>query len=319
MLFMNEVMELIYERARAAKATIALADTIKADGSEDERVRDAVSMIESKKLGKPLLITPDYFSKLSSDDRGKLLEVFLDARAARGKPIPSEEAQKLLSQDPKYVAATMVKAGIISGFIAGNNANTEATLRPALQIIGSTGGFASSYFLMIFPDRPVLFADCALNAAPNAEQLAKIAIDTAHNAQEFGIDPRVAFLSFSTAGSATHESVDKIVEGVRLAREKAPEIEIGEHEMQFDAAYNPEVAKRKFPDSKVAGRANVFIFPDLTSGNIGYKIAHALGVKAIGPIMQGLNAPANDLSRNCSAQDIVDVFAVTAMQSDALK
>ncbi len=315
-----DVLTLIYERARAANATIALADTVSADGSEDERMRDAVTLIESRGLGKPLLVTPNYFTDLSADEQDRLINTFTEARAARGKPIPHEEALRLLSNDPKYVASAMVKADMADGYMAGNNSTTENTLRPALQIIGTTEGYASSYFIMIFPDgRTLFFADCGLNYDPNPEQLAKIAIYTAQNAQNIGIEPRVAFLSFSTAGSATHEHIDKVKEAIRLARGKAPDLKISEQEMQFDAAFSEEIAARKLPGADIAGKATVIIFPNLMSGNIGYKIAHALGTKAIGPIIQGMNAPANDLSRNCSAEDIVDVFAVTAMQVGALK
>jgi phosphate acetyltransferase len=204
--------------------------------------------------------------------------------------------------------------------VAGNISSTEDSLRPALKIIGSAENYASSYFLKIFKDKTLFFADCGFNREPSAEELAKIAVDTAKSVKEYGLEPRVAFLSFSTKESAKHPRVDKVRAAIALAQAAAPDIAISEDELQFDAAVDPEVALRKAPGSRVAGNANVLIFPDLDSGNIGYKIAHRMaGARPIGPIMQGLNAPANDLSRGCSVQEIIDVVAVTAMQAGERK
>lgn len=315
-----DVMELIYERARTADATIGLADTMSDDGSPDPRVEQAVKSIEEKKLARAELITPDYFSRLTADIQRQLVDTVIEARAARGKPVSEEDARGWLTSDPKYVAAAMVRTGMLDGYVAGNVSTTESTLRPALQIIGTSEGYASSFFIMLFPDgSPIFFADCGFNYNPNSEELAKIAIDTARNVENLGIEPKIAFLSFSTEGSATHEHVKKVQDAIALARERAPKLAIGERELQLDAALRPDVGARKAPGSSIAGKANVLIFPDLDSGNIAYKMANFLGVRAIGPLMQGLNKPANDLSRGCTAEDIRDAVAVTAMQAGALK
>lgn len=309
-----DILETIYERARDAKATIALPD------ADDDRVREAVRKIEAERVAKPLLVTVDYFKKLPLAEQEELVHAIEAAREKRGKPLPQGEARTLLESDTKFVAAAMIRAGKIDGYVAGNISSTEASLKPALQIIGTNGGYASSFFIMLFPDgKPIFFADCGFNIAPGSEQLAKIGVDTAHSAQEFGLEPKVAFLSFSTAGSASHALVDIVKAAIAQARVLAPDIKISGNELQLDAALRPDVAARKAKGDGVAGNANVLVFPDLNSGNIAYKMANMLGVRAIGPIMQGLNAPANDLSRSCSAQDIVDVVAVTAMQAGALK
>ena len=310
----EDVLATIFERAKKAHATIGLADT------EDERVTKAVEIIQNESLAKPVLIKADFFHSLPLQEQEVLLRTVQEVRAARGKPISDDEARGWLSTDTKYVAAAMVKAGKLDGYVAGNISSTENTLRPALQIIGAPDGYASSFFIMLFPDdRPLFFADCGFNYDPNSEELAKIAVDTAHTVQELGIEPRIAFLSFSTAGSSAHEHVRKVQTAIAKARELAPDLAISEHELQLDAALDKSVAERKVRGSGVAGNANVLIFPDLDSGNMAYKMANLLGVRAIGPIMQGLSAPANDLSRGCSVQDIVDVVAVTAMQAGALK
>jgi phosphate acetyltransferase len=308
----RDIVETIYEHARAARTTIALPDT------EDERIVSALEILQREGLAKPLLITPTFFKELPEAGRARLIKTVEDARASRGKPLAPGEAQTLLASDTKYVAAAMVRAGDVGGYVAGNLSSTESTLKPALQIIGTAGGFASSFFIMVFPDRgPLFFSDCGFNVAPTSEQLAKIGVDTARSALSLGVVPRVAFLSFSTAGSASHTLVDHVKGAITKAKALAPEIEISADELQLDAALRPEVAVKKAKDNTVAGRANVLVFPNLESGNITYKMANILGIRAIGPIMQGLAMPANDLSRGCSAQDIADVVAVTAMQAGA--
>ncbi len=214
-------------------------------------------------------------------------------------------------------AAEMVASGEADGFVAGNISPTKETVRAGLKIVG-TEGFASSYFIMLHEETPVLFADCAFNISPDAEQLARIAIDTAASARSLGLEPRVALLSFSTKGSAGGPHVEKVQEAVRIIRRDAPELVI-DGELQFDAAILPDVAARKNPGG-LPGDANVLIFPDLNSGNIAYKIAQRWGGRqAIGPILQGFKRPVNDLSRGCSVQDIVDVVAITAMQAGGMK
>jgi phosphate acetyltransferase len=216
---------------------------------------------------------------------------------------------------PHYFAALAVRAGEAAGFVSGLNSETKPFL-PAFEIVKMREGFkrASSVFVMAFEDRVYFYADCSMNIAPDAETLAEIGRATARSARAFGHEPRVAFLSFSTRDSAKDESIDKVKAAVALVRQAEPSLLV-DGEIQFDAAILPEVARKKCPDSPLAGRANVFVFPDLNSGNIAYKITERLGgARAIGPIFQGLNRPVNDVSRGCSVQDFADVAAITALQ-----
>jgi phosphate acetyltransferase len=222
-------------------------------------------------------------------------------------------------------AVMMLHNDRVDGFLSGADHATADTVRPALHIIKPAPGVRtiSSFFIMIFPkpeqgDNGVLvMGDCAINIDPPPVKIASIGISSARMAKVLcGIEPRVAFLSFSTSGSTQHELVDRVKEAVRVAKEKAPDLAI-DGEMQADAALVPEIGQRKFPGSQVAGRANVLIFPDLQSGNIGYKLVQRLtGAEALGPIMQGFNKPVNDLSRGASVDDIVNMACVTALQSD---
>jgi phosphate acetyltransferase len=216
---------------------------------------------------------------------------------------------------PHYFAALAVRAGEATGFVSGLNSETKPFL-PAFEIVRMREGFkrASSVFVMAFEDRVYFYADCSMNIAPDAETLAEIGRATAQSARAFGHEPRVAFLSFSTRDSAKDDSIDKVKAAVALVRAAEPSLLV-DGEMQFDAAILPEVARKKCPDSPLGGRANVFVFPDLNSGNIAYKITERLGgARAIGPIFQGLNRPVNDVSRGCSVQDFADVAAITALQ-----
>jgi phosphate acetyltransferase len=216
---------------------------------------------------------------------------------------------------PHYFAALAVRAGEATGFVSGLNSETKPFL-PAFEIVRMREGFkrASSVFVMAFEDRVYFYADCSMNIAPDAETLAEIGRATAQSARSFGHEPRVAFLSFSTRDSAKDDSIDKVKAAVALVRAAEPSLLV-DGEMQFDAAILPEVARKKCPDSPLGGRANVFVFPDLNSGNIAYKITERLGgARAIGPIFQGLNRPVNDVSRGCSVQDFADVAAITALQ-----
>jgi phosphate acetyltransferase len=208
-----------------------------------------------------------------------------------------------------------VERGEADGFVSGLASATKPFV-PAFEVIRMREGFrrASSVFVMAWPNRVLFYADCSVNIAPDATTLAEIGCATAATARGFGYEPRVAFLSFSTRNSAQDESIDRVQEAVRLAREKDPSVVI-DGELQVDAALVPEVAGRKCPDSPVAGDANVLIFPDLNAGNIAYKITERLaGASAIGPILQGLRKPANDVSRGCSATDLADVAVITAAQ-----
>lgn len=304
----SDVMTLVYERARAADARIILAET------DDARITEAAGIIAREKLVRELImLDAGYWERLPQEQKDLIVRIVQQARAKDA--LTTEQASALVAADTKYLAAAMVKADLAEGYVAGNLCATADTIRPALKIIGTRDGFASSFFLMLLRGVPLLFADSGFNIAPTPEQLARIGSDTARTAAMLGLSPRVAFLSFATYDSASHPLVDAVKEAVTLARKSTPDVAI-DGPLQFDAAFDASVAARKAPASAVAGQANVFIFPDLNSGNIAYKIAERLGgCQAIGPLMQGLNAPVNDLSRGCSAQDIVDVVAFTAMQS----
>jgi len=316
-------MERVYREAKRRDATIILAE------AEDPRILKAAAIIEKQRLAKLILLGDEkkirrLLARLRLRLKAQLLSFENYPRAEqlsremvllrRHKGLVLDEARTILSGDTKYFAAMLVKMGVAQGYVSGNRCPTAETIRPALQLLQAHTGFASSYFVMLHKGKAFLFADCALNVEPTAEQLAEIGVQTAQSAKLYGIQPRVAFLSFSTRGSAQHERVEKVKQAVQLAKERLRGVPV-DGELQFDAAFDPGVGRIKAKGSPVAGKATVFVFPGLESGNIGYKICQRMaGATAIGPIVQGLKAPANDLSRGCSVQDIIDVVAITAMQ-----
>src|SRR5690606_9481930 len=233
----------------------------------------------------------------------------------RGK-VTEQEAESIIL-DVNYFGTMLVYLGEADGLVSGAAHSTADTVRPALQIIKTKEGVkrTSGVFIMVREDEKYVFADCAINIAPDSEALAEIAVESAVTAKLFGVDPKVAMLSFSTKGSAKSPETEKVVEALQLAKEKDPSLVI-DGEFQFDAAFVPSVAEKKAPDAVIKGDANVFVFPSLEAGNIGYKIAQRLGgFEAVGPILQGLNKPVNDLSRGCSAEDVYNLALITAAQA----
>lgn len=248
-------------------------------------------------------------------------QLLFDLRKSKGLTL--EEAKEL-AKNPLYLACLMIKNGDADGELAGAQNTTGDVLRPAFQIVKTKPGISvvSGAFLMFTPTPQygenglLVFADCAVNPNPTAQELAEIAVSTANTTKAIaGFEPRVAMLSFSTKGSAKHELVDKVVEATRLAKAMSPELAI-EGELQADAALVPAIGQSKAPGSTIAGHANVLVFPDLQSGNIGYKMVERFsGTQAVGPVLQGMAAPINDLSRGCSVDDIVNMIAITANQA----
>ncbi|MCJ7841579.1 phosphate acetyltransferase [Lederbergia sp. NSJ-179] len=246
-------------------------------------------------------------------DKDQMIAAFVERR--KGKATEADAQQLLL--DENYFGTMLVYMGMADGLVSGAAHSTADTVRPALQIIKMKPGLSktSGVFIMVRDEEKYVFADCAINIAPDPQDLAEIAVESARTARIFDIDPRVAMLSFSTKGSAVSEETKKVADALQLAKELDPELVI-DGEMQFDAAIIPSVAKKKAPDSPLQGDASVFIFPSLEAGNIGYKIAQRLGgFEAVGPILQGLNSPVNDLSRGCSEEDVYHLALVTAIQS----
>ncbi len=231
-------------------------------------------------------------------------------------------------EDPLFFGVMLVKLGVADGMVSGAIHATANVLRPALQILKTdpSADLVSAFFMMVCPDKTYgadgvfLFADCGLNQNPTSAELAGIAASSAKSFETFvDAEAKIAMLSHSSKGSAKHADVDKVVEGVRIAKEKHPELKV-DGELQLDAAIVPEIGSQKAPDSSVAGKANVLVFPDLDAGNIGYKLVQRLaGAEAYGPILQGIAKPVNDLSRGCSAEDIVGVIAITAIQAQMQK
>ncbi|WP_085522573.1 phosphate acetyltransferase [Tuberibacillus sp. Marseille-P3662] len=298
----------------------------------DKRVVDAVIQLARDKVVYPLLIGER--SELDEDVLRLENEGHLEIRHVKDDDVSDELVQALVErrkgktdeatakqwiQDENYYGTMLVYTGQADGLVSGAAHSTADTVRPALQIIKTKEGVkkTSGAFIMVKDDEKLVFSDCAINIAPDSQDLAEIAVESASTAKAFDIDPRVAMLSFSTKGSGQGPEADKVVEATRLAQDRAPELPI-DGEFQFDAAYVTDVAEKKAPDSELAGHANVFVFPSLEAGNIGYKMVQRLGgYDAVGPVLQGLNKPVNDLSRGCSAEDVYKLALITATQSIA--
>jgi phosphate acetyltransferase len=319
----------IRKKASERNKTIVLPE------SHDDRVLQAAEYLTKEKIAsvttignkdkilesaKRINVKMDSIQIVDQEKSDKLNEygkIFYEMRKARGKEIPLENAVETIKRDI-FFGAMMVRQGLVDGSVSGSTATTADVMRAGIQVVGMPAGISivSSFFLMVFPDKVYSFADCAVNPNPDAKQLSDIAISTAENHKKLtGEEPFVAMLSFSTKGSAEHELIDKVREAAKIVKEKRHDLKV-DGELQFDAAVIESVGKKKAPGSEVAGKANVLIFPDLQSGNIGYKIAERLGkAQAVGPINQGLNKPFFDLSRGCSFMDIVNTAAIAVLMA----
>jgi len=329
------LMDTIREKAKKNLQTVVLPE------SYDERMLFAAEKIVEQGLAKIIILgNPDEVraaaeakgiklagveieDPASSPKLNSYIDAFVELRKSKG--LTPEEARKILTdKDNLYFAGMMVRQGDAGGEVAGATGTTGNVLKAAFQTVGTAPGIktVSSYFFMVtktpsFGENGIiLFADCAVNPNPDAQALAEIAVATARNCKSFlDVEARVAMLSFSTKGSAAHSDVDKVLAAIEIAKKIDPTLQI-DGELQADAALLPKVGEKKAPGSPVAGKANVLIFPDLDAGNIGYKLVERVaGAEAIGPVIQGLAKPVNDLSRGCSVEDIVNVVAITAVQA----
>jgi len=281
-----------------------------------EEIKSESARLGLKNIDKATIVDPKNHDKMEA-----YAEILVELRKKKGMTM--EKAMEVI-QDPLYLATLMIKAGDADGEVAGALNATGDVLRPAFQIVKTMPGISvvSGAFIMILKDKNygndgmMVFADCAVHPNPTASELAEIAVATAKTTKAIAeMEPRVAMLSFSTMGSGKHEMVDKVVEATRLAKEMAPEFQI-DGEMQADAAIVEAIGAKKAPNSEVAGKANVLVFPTLEVGNISYKLVQRLaGAEAVGPVLQGMAAPINDLSRGCSVSDIVNLVAITANQA----
>ena len=329
-------MDGIKARARAEKKRIVLPE------SEDRRTLEAAAKIIAEDIAEVILIGNEekvradakeggfdiskasVVDPLTSEKLDAYVSLFAELRKNKG--MTEEKAREILTTDYPYFGVLMVKAGDADGMVSGACHSTADTLRPCLQILKTKPGtkLVSAFFLMVVPNcefganGTFIFADCGLNQNPNPEELAAIAASSAESFRMLvGEEPLVAMLSHSSKGSAKHDDVTKVVEATRIAKEQNPELKL-DGELQLDAAIVPSVGASKAAGSEVAGKANVLVFPDLDAGNIGYKLVERLAnAEAYGPVTQGIAAPVNDLSRGCSADDIVGVAAITAVQAQS--
>nr|WP_311566069.1 phosphate acetyltransferase [Peptoniphilus grossensis] len=274
----------------------------------DKKELEALAEKEGVKLGNLEILDPANY-----EAKDEMVKAFVERR--KGK-VNEEQAAEIL-KDHNYFGTMLIYMGKAKGLVSGAAHTTADTVRPALQIIKTKEGYkrCSGAFIMLRGEEMYLMADCAINIDLDADGLAEVAVVSNETARQFGMDPKIAMLSFSTKGSASHDRVTMVAEATKMAKEKNPEMAI-DGELQFDAAFVESVAKKKAPGSEVAGHANVFVFPNIEAGNIGYKIAQRFGgFEAIGPILQGLNAPVNDLSRGCSEDEVYSLAIITAAQA----
>lgn len=297
----------------------------------DERILKATSRLASENILKPILVGNESELTKKAKKLGLSIEnieildpntypemdVLVEKFVERRKGKATEEQARQFLKDENYFGTMLVYLHKADGLVSGAAHSTADTVRPALQIIKTKQGVkrTSGAFIMVRGDEKYVFADCAINISLDAEGLAEVAVESEKTAKMFDIDPRVAMLSFSTKGSAKSEETEKVAEAVKLAKEMNPNLVV-DGEFQFDAAFVPSIAEKKAPGSVIKGDATVFVFPSLEAGNIGYKIAQRLGnFEAVGPILQGLNAPVNDLSRGCDEEDVYKLALITAAQS----
>ncbi|MBT2599486.1 MULTISPECIES: phosphate acetyltransferase [Oceanobacillus] len=322
---MMGLFEQLAEKVTAADKKIVFPEGL------DERILTAASRLAEEGIMTPILIgniqdvkakakaldvsidSCDIIDPNNYDGFNEMVTAFVERR--KGKAT-EEDAKKILI-DENYFGTMLVYMNKADGLVSGAAHSTADTVRPALQIIKTKEGVkkTSGVFIMVRDEEKYVFADCAINITPDSNDLAEIAVESAKTGTLFDVDPKVAMLSFSTKGSAKSPETEKVSEALEIAKEKNPSLVI-DGEFQFDAAFVPSVAEKKAPDSVLKGNANVFVFPSLEAGNIGYKIAQRLGgFEAVGPILQGLNRPVNDLSRGCSAEDVYNLALITAAQA----